>query len=221
LSFVAAVTSRIKLGTAAVILPEHHPLILAKSVAHLDVLSEGRAVLGVGVGWLKEEYDALGIDFTTRGRRMNAAIDGLRNAWAQGPSTYESDFFSWHEVESNPKPVSPDGVPIHIAGHSPAAARRAARRGDGFIPGIASPPEFADVVAPMYEECAKLGRDPNEIELTAGCSGRPYSADEIRQFEELGATRVHAAFLAETAEGLVEAMTEYAETTMSATGAEI
>jgi len=218
LAFAAAVTSRILLGTAVVILPEHHPLQVAKSVAHLDVLSGGRVLLGVGVGWLREEYEALGVDFTTRGKRMDAQIDALRSCWSPGATSVDSEFFSWHDVHVSPKPARPDGVPIHISGHSPAAARRAARVGDGFIPGVSSPEEFAAIMELVRAECAKLDRDPATIEMTAGCNGLAYSADDVQRLHDLGAHRVHAAFFADTVEEVEAKMRHYAEDVMQVVG---
>jgi probable F420-dependent oxidoreductase len=219
LAYAAALTSRIRLGTAALILPEHEPLTIAKAIANLDVLSGGRVELGVGVGWLREEYDALGIDFSTRGKRMDAMIPALRDIWSPGPTAVDTEFFRWSGVESNPKPLA-GRIPIHITGHSRAAALRAARIGDGFIPGIASPEEFATIRQVVVDECASIGRPVEEIAFTAGCNGRAYSADEVRELADLGAERVHAAFWGETPEEMVAAMSDYASTVMKAVGVE-
>jgi len=201
------------------VLPEHEPLTIAKAIANLDVLSEGRVVLGVGVGWLREEYDAVGVDFATRGKRMDAMIAALRDIWSPGPTSVQNEFFHWENVEFNPKPV-PGRLPIHIAGHSRAAARRAARAGDGFIPGIGSPEEFGKIRSIVEEECSAIGRPVTEIEFTAGCNGRAYGADEVRALADLGAERVHVAFWAETPEDMVAAMSAYASSVMADVGAE-
>lgn len=219
LAFVAAQTTRIKLGTAAVVLPEHHPLRLAKAVATLDRLSSGRAILGVGAGWLREEYEALGIDFDSRGRRAEASIAALRQLWGPGPSSFESEFFSWPPVESNPKPAQPGGVPIHIAGHAPVVARRGARIADGFMPGVNTPEAFESIVDVLRTECDRIGRDPDEIELTVCCTGSP-SAEDVRAYAERGASRVHTVAIAATATEVCAQMAEYASTVMAEVGSE-
>ncbi|MET8847803.1 TIGR03619 family F420-dependent LLM class oxidoreductase [Amycolatopsis sp. NPDC004625] len=136
LSFVAAVTDRILLGTGVLLLPYHHPVVLAKRLATVDVLSRGRMrLLTVGVGALPGEARAAGVDFATRGRRADEAIDVLRLLWAGGEEgvSFDGEFFSFEDVCSFPKPLA--GLPIHVGGSSAAAARRAGRRGDGFFPG--------------------------------------------------------------------------------------
>src|ERR1700757_1526083 len=143
LSFVAAITTKIRLATGVVILPQRHPLYLAKEVATLDLLSGGRVILGVGSGWLKEEFDALGLDFNTRGRRTDEAIQAMRACWREDPSSFRGRHFSFGPVRCFPKRARSD-VPIHIGGHSPAAARRAGRLGDGFFPAISEVPKLQE-----------------------------------------------------------------------------
>lgn len=218
LAFAAAVTSRIRLGTAAVVLPEHHPLRLAKSLATLDRLSGGRVTLGVGSGWLREEFDALGIDFESRGRRLEASIAAMRELWSEGPSAFSSEFFSWGPVESNPKPVQAGGIPIHIAGHAPVVARRAARIAQGFLPGLNSVEEFEAIVRVVRDECDAIGRDPGELELTAGCNIRSYDVDTVRRFADAGADRVHCVAFADTVQGVCDELTRYAEDVIARVG---
>ncbi len=142
LGFVAAATERLLLGTGVLQLPYHHPVVLAKRLATIDVLSKGRMrLLTVGLGSLPGEARATGVDFRTRGRRTDEAIDVLRLLWsgsAEGVS-YSGEFFEFEDLCSFPKPLGP--LPIHIGGSSRAAARRAGLRGDGFFPGGALPPE--------------------------------------------------------------------------------
>jgi probable F420-dependent oxidoreductase len=136
LAFVAAATERILLGTAVLLLPYHHPVVLAKRLATIDVLSKGRMrLLTVGLGSLPGEAAAVGVDFATRGRRTDEAIDILRLLWtgdADGVS-YSGEFYTFENLTSFPHPLAP--LPIHIGGSSRAAARRAGRRGDGYFPG--------------------------------------------------------------------------------------
>ncbi|WP_454197692.1 TIGR03619 family F420-dependent LLM class oxidoreductase [Nocardia sp. Marseille-Q1738] len=143
LSFVAAATDRILLGTAVLLLPYHHPVVLAKRLATIDVLSRGRMrLLTVGLGTLPGEAEAVGVDFGTRGRRADEAIDVLRLLWsgdANGVS-FEGEFFRFENLCSFPKPYASQRLPIHVGGSSRAAARRAGARGDGYFPGGALGP---------------------------------------------------------------------------------
>jgi len=126
LSYVAAVTETLLLGTGIVILPQRNPVILAKEAASLDVLSGGRFVLGIGAGWLAEEFAALGVPFEDRGARTDDHIRALRALWSDGPSSYQGEFVSFDEVYSRPQPVQ-ETIPIVVGGHSKRAARRAMR----------------------------------------------------------------------------------------------
>jgi probable F420-dependent oxidoreductase len=188
LAFAAAITKTIKLGTGIVILPQRHPLYMAKEAATLDRLSNGRLLLGIGIGWLKEEFDALGIPFGERASRTDETVRAMRSLWKGEPEAFESEFFRWGPVDSWPKPVHNSGVPIVVGGHSKAAAKRAARLGDGFFPGVFSPEELADIVGVMNEECARIGRDPKEIEVTAVLASQDRALAE--RMAEAGAARL-------------------------------
>jgi len=188
LAFVAALTKTLRLGTGVVILPQRHPTYVAKELATLDVLSNGRALLGIGSGWLQEEFDAVGVPFTERGARTNEAIRAIRSLWKDTPEPFAGKFFKWGAVESNPKPVQKPGVPIIVGGHADAAARRAARYGDGFFPARGDHASLSHLFAVLREECAKIGRNPQEIELTTG--GGRLDVDGIRRYQDLGIARL-------------------------------
>ena len=134
LSYLAAVTRKIRLGTAMLVLPQRHPIILAKELATLDGYSEGRLTLGIGVGWVREEVAVLRQNFGDRGRRCDEWIQILRALWTQEVSEWEGDFFQFSGVVSSPKPVQPGGIPIMVGGHTAFAARRAGRYGNEFYP---------------------------------------------------------------------------------------
>jgi probable F420-dependent oxidoreductase len=185
LAYAAAVTERIRLATGVLILPQRHPLYVAKEVATLDRLSRGRAMLGVGIGWLEEEFRALGIPFAERAARSEEAIAALRSLWRDGPCEFDGRHHRWAPLESNPKPVQRPGVPIHIGGHVAAAARRAARLGDGFFPARAD--DLPELLRELRAECARIGRDPREIEVTTG--GAP-TLDEAKRLRDLGVARL-------------------------------
>ena len=157
-------TTTLRLATGILILPQRNPLVLAKEVATLDALSGGRVELGVGVGWLEEEFDALGIPFSERGTRTDESIEVLRALWDGDHADYRGTHFSFSGVSSNPKPAN-GRVPIHIGGHSPVAARRAGRLGDGFFPGRGGLGELVDIVR---QTAADAGRNPEGIEVTSG-----------------------------------------------------
>ena len=137
MAYLAGVTEHLGLATGVLVLPNHHPVVLAKRIATVDVLSDGRVRMCVGVGWMDEELRATGADPRTRGRRTDESIVAMRTLWSEsGPSgaEFSGEFFSFRHAHSYPKPVRPGGVPIDIGGHSEAAARRAGRLGDGFHP---------------------------------------------------------------------------------------
>ena len=187
LGYVAAVTKKIRLATGIVILPQRHPLYIAKEVATLDVLSHGRVILGIGVGWLAEEFDALGIPFAERAARTAEMVRALRSLWKDEAEPFQGKFYRWPKVESHPKPVQKPGVPIVVGGHTELAARRAARYGDGFFPGVAEDTKLKDILAIMADECRKLGRDPKTIEISAGRAAP--DLDGVKRLRDLGVSR--------------------------------
>src|SRR5438477_976105 len=135
LTWVAAATTRLRFMTGVMILPQRNPLVLAKEVATLDYLSGGRIELGIGVGWLKEEFEALGVPFERRGKRADEYIAAMRALWANDAASFAGEFVNFDKVSCNPKPVA-KSVPIVVGGHSEAAARGAGRLGVGFFPSI-------------------------------------------------------------------------------------
>jgi probable F420-dependent oxidoreductase len=168
LTFVAASTTTILLGTGVLLLPFHHPVVLAKRLATIDVLSSGRMRLfTIGVSSLPGEAAAVGIDYATRGRRADEAIDVLRALWAgdAAGTSFEGEFYSFQNVTSYPKPLRM--LPIHVGGSSPAAARRAGRRGDGFFAGgLKTPSERLAQIELMRATAVTAGRDPEMLEYT-------------------------------------------------------
>ena len=193
LSFVAAATQRILLGTGVLLLPFHHPVVLAKELATIDVLSGGRMrLLTVGLGVLPGEAEAVGVDFTTRGRRADEAIDVLRLLWAGGAEgvSFEGEFFSFTSLTSFPKPLGAATLPVHVGGSSRAAARRAGLRGDGYFPGGGlSSAERASQVELMRETARKAGRDATALEYTRWES-LGISAADVEDLARQGVTRV-------------------------------
>ena len=187
LAFMAAATEQLRLGTGILILPQRNPVVLAKEVATLDHLSGGRVELGIGVGWLREEFDALGVPFEGRGARTDEHIAVMRALWDADHADFEGEHFSFTDISSNPKPVN-GRVPIHIGGHTRIAAERAGRIGDGFFPGRGEIVELVDIVR---QTAADAGRDPASIEISYGSEALmgPGAADAAHELAEAGVDR--------------------------------
>ncbi|MEJ5254225.1 MAG: LLM class F420-dependent oxidoreductase [Acidimicrobiales bacterium] len=183
LAYVAARTSTLKLGTGILIANQRNPLVLAKEVATLDRLSGGRVLFGVGVGWLREEFEALGVPFEGRGRRLDEQIEVMRTLWAEEQAEFHGEFTSFKPVVSRPRPTN-GAVPIIIGGHSDAAARRAGRLGDGFFPGKGSNERLRELIGIMRDAARAAGRDPDAIELTTGGQAA-FAADPVAALREL------------------------------------
>ncbi len=171
LAFFAAVTERVALQTAVLVLPQRQPLLVAKQAAEVDRLSGGRLRLGLGAGWQRAEYEALGIPFAERGARLDEAIGLLRACWTQEPVTFAGRFTTVRAMSMQPKPVTPGGPPLLFGGSARAAERRAARYGSGWIAGGRLPPdEFGRLVGRLRAEVAAAGRDVDAFSFQAGFS---------------------------------------------------
>lgn len=190
LSYLAGVTSTIKLGTGILILPQRSPVILAKEAATLDAMSGGRLLLGIGIGWLAEEFAAIGVPFDERAARTDEHVAAMRALWTGEPATFEGRFTSFERCIAQPAP--PGGsVPIHVGGHTDAAARRAGRIGDGFFPASADPAQLAQLVDRARTAASEAGRDPDALEVTtmAAPTG-PEAAETLGRLAEAGVDRV-------------------------------
>lgn len=198
LTHLAAATRSIRLATGVMILPQRNPLILAKELASLDRLSGGRVELGVGIGWVREEAEALGTRFEERGRRADEYIRIMRTLWEEPVASFSGEFFRFEHVVSQPKPVQAGGVPIVIGGHSAAAARRAGRLGDGFYPLGVSPERLAELRGIMSDAACEQGRDPAAIAVT--CIGLP-DRGSAEFYESVGVQRMVVAAKESTLDG--------------------
>ncbi len=194
LSFVAARTSDLRLGTAVIIASQHSAAILAKRAATLDALSGGRFEMGVGLGWQREEYEAIGVPYRDRGRRLDENIEAMRALWRDAPATYHGKYVSFDRVHCDVKCAQPGGVPIVIGGSTDFAARRAGRLGDGFFPFVISPEDFAERVELIGKTAREHGRDPQQIELTAWPGSldfeRGFDLPFVRAYAQAGASRL-------------------------------
>ena len=194
LTFVAAHTSALRLGTSVVVAAFHSAALLAKRCATIDALSGGRLLLGVGIGWQKEEYAAVGVPYADRGRRLDEVIDAMRALWGPGPSTFEGRYQVFRDVHCDTMPVQPGGVPIIIGGNSEAAARRAGVRGNGWFPYVIAPDLFRQRAELVRRTAAAAGRDPDAIEITVWpgsfAPAGTFDLDLVRAYVAAGARRL-------------------------------
>jgi probable F420-dependent oxidoreductase len=209
LTYVAAHTSTLRLATGILVLSQRNPAIVAKEVATLDVLSGGRVTLGVGVGWLAEEFAALGVPFERRGARLDSYIEAMRALWTEKEATRKDDFVDLRAAISLPKPAQ-GSVPIVIGGHTEAAARRAGRLGDGFFPGKGDTSHLIDVAR---QAAADAGRDPDALEITGGGDDiiGPDAIEGVKRAADLGLDRVVIPPLAFDAAGIGDALRRYGD----------
>jgi probable F420-dependent oxidoreductase len=195
LAYLAGVTETLGLSTGLLVLPMHHPLVLAKRAATVDRLSSGRLRLGIGLGWMREEIEAGGVDFVSRGERADEAIDAIRTLWradAQRGASFEGSHFSFTGVHSFPRPVRPDGVPIDVGGTSPAAIRRAAQRGSGWLSLGLRGDALAGALRHLAAEATTAGRDPATLDVTLSGVTSSATVDRatLEQAAAWGARRV-------------------------------
>lgn len=194
LAFAAARTDRINLGTSVVIASQHSAAILAKRVATLDALSGGRVRLGVGIGWQREEYEAVGVPYRDRGRRLDETIEAMRILWREEWATYHGKHVSFENVHMDTKPFRKEGVPILIGGSTEVAAQRAGRLGDGWYPYVISPEDFGQGVETIRTTAEAVGRDPGRIEISIWPASfdftKTFDLEFVKSYVDRGAHRV-------------------------------
>jgi probable F420-dependent oxidoreductase len=173
LTYLAAATKKIRLGTSVLIVPYRNPLVTAKMLAGLDVLSGGRIILGAGVGWLQEEFVALGAPpFAERGRVTDEYLRLMRECWTKDQIDFKGTYYRVSDIVFLPKPLQKPGIPIWIGGHTDGALRRAGELGDGWhpiglrAPALLHPPEYAEKVKQIHAWATRAGRNPRQITLT-------------------------------------------------------
>ena len=203
LSYVAATTKKVLLGTSVLVLPYHNPINLAKTAATLDVMSGGRLVLGVGVGAVENEMEAMGSPFAERGAITDESIAIMKELWTQQDPSFQGRFHSFSGMKFSPKPVQKPHIPLVIGGSSRGAIRRAARSGNGWHPTALPPEELSEGIRYLGRQAEAAGRDPSEIPVSvsaplgAGRAGR-YSLgtepgeilEKARTYQELGVGRL-------------------------------
>jgi probable F420-dependent oxidoreductase len=202
LTFAAALSEKLLLGTGVLIGPQHSAAVLAKRLSTLDALSGGRLRIGIGIGWQKEEYEAVGVPYRARGKRLDELLDAMRILWREDPATYHGQFVNFDKVYCDTKPAREEGVPFYIGGSSEAAARRAGLRGNGFFPYVISPEDLSARMETVRSAAAEAGRDLEDFSVTIWpASWRPggtFDLELARAYRDAGADRlIVAAFEAE------------------------
>jgi probable F420-dependent oxidoreductase len=188
LAFLAGQTSRIRLGTNVYLMGLRHPFIAARAIQTLDIVSGGRAEIGVGAGWLRSEWTAAGMDPRTRGRRLDEVLQVCKRLWCEEAVAHNGEFYQFASVKFEPKPLQRPHPPIHVGGESAAALRRVARHGDGWY-GIGHTLESVQPVLKKLREITREeGRNPEELEIIT--AAEVSSRDELRRWEDLGVTRL-------------------------------
>jgi probable F420-dependent oxidoreductase len=192
LSIAAAVTRRVKLGTGICLLPEREPIIAAKTIATLDVVSGGRVILGVGAGWLREETEALGTRFETRWKRLRETVEAIRVLWTEREPSYDGDLVKFPALRCDPKPVQKPGPPILLGGGGPKVIERVVRTYDGWVPIAGKPASLKRNVDELRKVAAERGRNPDTLNISAFVGPREdgISSEDLKLYKEAGANRL-------------------------------
>ena len=202
LAFVAAVTERIRLGTGICLVPQRNPVYTAKEATTVDWLSGGRLDLGVGVGWLAEEFRALEVPFEHRGSRCRSYLEVMRRLWCDEVSEYKDEFYELPACRQYPKPVQSPHPPIHFGGESDAALRRVADIGQGWYGFNLTVEEFASRMNLLDELLAVRSRTRSDVEISVAPRGQAVNADDLARFAEAGADQVIVGALARDADAV-------------------
>jgi probable F420-dependent oxidoreductase len=191
LAYLAGVTSTIKLGTGIVLIAQRNPLVLAKEIASLDVVTQGRLIFGIGAGYLKAEFDALGIEFSERGARTDEYIEVLRNLWQSDNPEFSGKFTRFSAIQSRPRPAREGGPPIVVGGASPAALRRAVQKCHGWYGFALDLDSTTTCIAGLQEAAKKYERPAGLGELEISITPRHrLTPDQVSQYEDAGVSKL-------------------------------
>ncbi len=211
LAFAAAAAPKLRLGTCILIVPQRNPLVLAKELATLDQLSGGRVELGLGIGWMKEEFDALGIDWARRGARNDEYIAAMRALWAGPHAEFHGDFVDFAPVTCSPRPVN-GAIPVLVGGDSDAAIQRAVRIADGYFPGEGDAERLGALLGRVREAAEDGGRDPDSLEINAMFGTQMADpAAGLEQMRALGVGRIMVPAFFFAGPGGLDRLSEFAE----------
>ncbi len=218
LAFAAAAAPSMRLGTCILIVPQRNPLVLAKELATLDQLSGGRVELGLGVGWMKEEFEALGVPWERRGARTDEYVAAMQALWAGPHAEFHGEFVDFPPVTCSPRPVQPS-IPVLVGGDTDAAIRRAARLADGYFPGEGDLDRLRALITRLGEAAERVGRDPATIEINAMFTNHlsdPVAG--IEQLAELGVGRAMVPAFFYAGPGGLDRLDEFGERVIRAVG---
>ncbi len=190
LATIGAVTSKIRLATGICLVPEHNPVVLGKVIATLDFLTGGRALLGVGIGWLVEEFQALGVPFERRADRTREYIHAMRKLWGEDPSSYSGEFVRFENVRCKPKPLQGGKLPVFFGGESGPALRRVAEYGDGWCGFNLLPDEAAAKIKRIEQVLKANGRSRSDVELAVSPTGKRITRDDLKRYRDAGVDEV-------------------------------
>ena len=188
LARASGTTTRIKLGTGIVLVPERHPLLLAKEVSTLDHFSGGRFLFGIGAGWLREETEIMGGDFDHRWTQTRESVLAMKELWTKPEAEFHGRYYNFPPVRSYPKPAQKPHPPVILGGGAKRVLERVVAWGDGWLPNRITPDQLRDSRATLDRLAKDAGRDPNAI--TISVHGQPADRDLIRRLLDSGATRV-------------------------------
>ncbi len=219
LSFLAGCTSTIRLGTGICLVPQRNPVYTAKEAASADWLSNGRLDLGIGVGWLAEEYEALGVPFERRGARCRDYVGVMRSLWRDEVSQYEGEFYRLPPSRQYPKPLQQPHPPIHFGGESDAALRRVADLGQGWYGFGVEPEQAKERITTLTKMLEKRGRTRDDVQVSICPYMRPATLELIEQYREAGVDRVILLAAAMNIEGLVQGLDALAENVVAKSAA--
>jgi probable F420-dependent oxidoreductase len=185
MTWAAAATTTIEIGTNVIILPQRHPVVLAKALSTLDAFCGGRIALGVGSGWTAREYAAVGADWRGRGRRMDEYVDAMRALWRDDAATFSGETVRFERAHMHPRPAHP--IPVLFGGESPAVLRRVARMGDGWIPVLMPLADAPRILGDLRRWTVEAGRDPDALRIIKSITLRD-SLDDLARFRDAGVT---------------------------------
>lgn len=213
LAYVAAAAPTLRLGTCILILPQRNPLVLAKELATLDHLSGGRVELGIGVGWMREEFEALDVPWARRGARTDEYVAALRTVWSGSHVEFHGEFVDFEPLTCTPAPPQGAALPILVGGDTPAAIRRAAKLADGYFPGESDIGQLGELIEAARTECTAQDRDPDSLEINAMFSKHMRNpAAGAEQLADLGVTRAMVPAFFFAGDGGIDRLREFGET---------
>ena len=188
LARASASTSRVKLGTSVLLIPEHHPVRLAKALATLDLFSGGRLILGIGAGWLEEEGEIMGVDFPHRWTQAREAVLALKELWTKEPAEFHGKYYDFPPVRCPPKPAQRPHPPVLLGGVAPNVLKRVVAYGEGWAPERITAEELKERLKELWELARQAGRDPADLQISI--HGKEADPDLVSSYLEAGAQRV-------------------------------